>query len=62
MNRYLIKVLMSICIMGIMLSGSIVGAEENATTNATESVTVTATVQYHQRKNQPLSQLRQSSG
>lgn len=43
MNRYLIKVLMSICIMGIMLSGSVVGAEENATANATESVTVTAT-------------------
>jgi len=42
MNRYLIKVLMSICVMGIMLSGSVVGAEENATANATESVTVTA--------------------
>lgn len=34
---------MSICIMGIMFSGSFVGAEENATANATESVTVTAT-------------------
>ena len=43
MNRFPIKVLMSICIMGIMLSGSVVGAEENATANATESVTVTAT-------------------
>ncbi|MCD4842419.1 MAG: hypothetical protein K8R08_10535 [Methanosarcinales archaeon] len=43
MNRYLIKLLMSICIMGIMLSGSVVGAEENATANATESVTVAAT-------------------
>ena len=43
MNRYLIKVLMSICIVGIMLSGSVVGAEENATANATESVTVAAT-------------------
>ena len=43
MNRYLIKVLMSICIVGIMLSGSVVGAEENATANATESVNVTAT-------------------
>ena len=35
MIRFPIKVLMSICIMGIMLSGSIVGAEENATANAT---------------------------
>ena len=47
MIRFPIKVLMSICIMGIMLSGSIVGAEENATANATanatESVNVTAT-------------------
>ena len=43
MNRYLIKVLMSICIVGFMLSGSVVGAEENATANATESVNVTAT-------------------
>ncbi|HIH87335.1 MAG TPA: hypothetical protein HA304_05480, partial [Methanosarcinales archaeon] len=43
MNRYLIKVLMSICIMGIMISGSVAGAEENATANATESVNVTAT-------------------
>jgi len=47
MIKFPIKVLMSICIMGIMLSGSIVGAEENATANATanatESVNVTAT-------------------
>ncbi|MBA1341050.1 MAG: hypothetical protein C5S40_02825 [ANME-2 cluster archaeon] len=43
MNKYLIKVLMSICIMGFMISGSVVGAEENATANATESVNVTAT-------------------
>jgi len=43
MNRYLIKLLMSIYIMGIMLTGSVVVAEENATANATESVTVTAT-------------------
>jgi hypothetical protein len=43
MNRFPIKVLMSICIIGIMLSGSVVVAEENATANATESVNVTAT-------------------
>ena len=43
MNRFPIKVLISICIMGFMLSGSVVGAEENATANATESLTATAT-------------------
>lgn len=43
MNRSSITILMSICILGIMLSGSVVGAEENATANATESVNVTAT-------------------
>jgi len=42
-NRNLTKVLISICIMGIMFLGSVVEAEENATVNATESMTVTAT-------------------
>lgn len=43
MNRYLIKVVISICIIGIVLLGSVVEAEDNSTVNATESVTVTAT-------------------
>lgn len=43
MKRIPIIMLMSIFIMGIVLSSSIAGAEENATVNTTESPTITAT-------------------